>query len=600
MNSAQSVQPIQVRSLLVVLRQSPWEDGETALRRAFGAEAVVETVASPDGRMFVGFVPRVNSPLAPLTPVILNRVRLILGDTSEFDEMRDDTPMANAALVDCDAQRKSVYVLASIVGLPPLFLYEDDRQTLLTSDLLCLANLIPSGLDFDPEGVLDVCSYGFPIEHRTLFRNVQLVPGGSSLRMALAATSKPGRAWAFPTPDPLDEWEEYTELQIGAFLSTLRRMDVKNSFLSLTAGLDTRTIFAALISSGQDVQAYTLSGETPSLDARTAGVLCRAYSVSHEAIPLNAEFVRSLPDYIAEASRLSGGLASLGQAHQVYLYRKLPRAYTGRISGNMGNQLGRKGVEHVTMRAANPAVLTPELQKRLPKRPRFAWANQDTGSIAKTSHEFLFQQEYTFTQLGNYSIGNSFAVQQSPYASRDLIALCYREPRREEHSASMSPRYLRFRDLRHRFLGEPERYSFQRRLVHRIGGFAANYPINWGWRAKGGISVPGAFRGCLSAVDAYSERAGWDSGARGGFLQALRIAGLHEHRKPKKWLRDSLRDFTYDTLRSVETEKACVLDISTVSRMLDEHYSGRVSHYRALVLALDLALAAKNFRAVLR
>jgi hypothetical protein len=154
--------------------------------------------------------------------------------------------------------------------------------------------------------------------------------------------------------------------------------------------------------------------------------------------------------------------------------------------------------------------------------------------------------------------------------------------------------------LNHRFLGEPETYSFQRRLIHRMGGFAARYPINWGWRAKGGVSPVGVFRGCLTAVDAYSERGGWDSGTTGRILRTLQITGLHEHRKAKRWLREAMRDFAFDMLQSQEARSAGVLDAQSVSRMLEEHYSDRASHHHALVLALDLALAAKNFRATLR
>jgi len=100
-------------------------------------------------------------------------------------------------------------------------------------------------------------------------------------------------------------------------------------------------------------------------------------------------------------------------------------------------------------------------------------------------------------------------------------------------------------------------------------------------------------------VDAYTERAGWDSGIPGKILRTLRINGLHEHRKPKRWLREVLRDFVHDALLSKETKDAGLFDQATVSRLLEEHYAGRASHHRALVLALDLALAARNFRATL-
>jgi hypothetical protein len=599
MTAPSSDHPVQARSFFAAFRDSPWDAGETDLRRAWRLESTAKTRLSVDRRMFVAYAPRLDSVLESETPAPASRIQLILGDNSEFLEAQRATPMANGVLLECDFEKNSVHALASIVGLPPLFLYEVDGYRILSSNLSSLSGLLPSGLRFDVEGVLDLSSYGFTIDHRTLFQGVRLVAGGVSLKVTLDGLIETKPAWNFPHREPLAGWNTYTELQMEAFAAALGRMELEESFLSLTAGLDTRTIFAALLSTGRKIESFTLSGETPSLDALTAQALCRAYGLPHQIVPLDDDFLRHLAEYCVEASRLSGGLASLGQAHQIHLYRKLPHKFAGRVSGNMGNQLGRAGVEHVSMRAADVSIFNPELQKRASERPRFAWSNQQAGSHPTTSFEFLFQREFPFTQLGNYSLGDSFAVQQSPYATRDLISLCSRQPLREDAARTMSPLRLRLNDLRHRFLGEPETYSFQRRLIHRIGGFAASYPINWGWRAKGGVSLGGAIRGSLTAVDAYSERAGWDSGLPGRVLRALHITGLHEHRKAKRWLREYLRDFVNDTLLSKEARDAGVFHTPTLTRMVEEHCSGRASHNRALVLALDLALAAKNFRATL-
>jgi hypothetical protein len=591
--------PIQASTFFVALRRNARDEKKDSPQGNSATETALRTFTSQDRRMILGFKPRKAQAIRSPHTFPGSKFRLILGDTSEFNEAQFETPMANGILIEIDLEAKTVRALTSIVGLPPLYLAEEEQQVVLTSDLTCLNGLFSSRLHFDPEGVLALCSYGFPIQQRTLFRNVRLLEGGSSVQLCLDRPIESKRVWEFHSGETMEEWGTFIELQMEAFLTSLRRMDLSQSFLSLTAGLDTRTIFAALVSAGSSVPAYTLSGESPSLDARTARALCKAYAVPHATIALDGEFQSNLADLTVEASRLSGGLSSLGQAHQVYLYRKLPAVYVGRISGNMGNQLGRKGVEHVTMRAADPAVLIPELRKQMERLPSFAWASGNTGGLATNSYEFLFQQEFPFTQLGNYSIGDFFAVQQSPYASRELIALSDRRPLKKETEKSMSPLQLRLKDLHHRFLGEPESYSFQRRLIHRTGGYASSYPINWGWRAGGGVSLAGAFRGSLALLDAYTERAGLDSGISGTILRTLRINGLHEHRKPKRWLKDVLRDFVYDAVLSKDAKEAGLIDYATVSRLLEEHYTGRASHHRALVLALDLALAARNFRATL-
>src|SRR4029077_5036952 len=103
-------------------------------------------------------------------------------------------------------------------------------------------------------------------------------------------------------------------------------------------------------------------------------------------------------------------------------------------------------------------------------------------------------------------------VEQSPYASRALIELLPLRPRVAENNDNLSVLQRRLNDLRHRFLGEPVRHSFQRTLIARQGGAVASYPINWGWRAKGGVSVAGALTGLATFIDAMAGSRGIEGG----------------------------------------------------------------------------------------
>jgi hypothetical protein len=78
------------------------------------------------------------------------------------------------------------------------------------------------------------------------------------------------RAWFMPPAAPLLGGDSFLRRQIEAFEASLSRIDVSQSFLSLTGGLDTRTVLAGLLRKGRSVPAATLSGENLSLDARIA------------------------------------------------------------------------------------------------------------------------------------------------------------------------------------------------------------------------------------------------------------------------------------------------------------------------------------------
>ena len=242
------------------------------------------------------------------------------------------------------------------------------------------------------------------------------------------------------------------------------RMEVTSSVLSLTAGLDTRTVFTTLADQNRLVPAVTMSGVNRSLDARAAARLCRAYGVSHSLVTIGDRFARGLADYVQEASRLSGGLASLRQAPEVYLYHQLGGSFDARISGNLGNQVGRGGTEGVSTRRAELGILSPALRDASTEAGH--WLLRQLYGSGMSAIEFILQQEIPFSSVGNFSIGNHFAVQKSPYADRALVeTLSMRPVGGSAPSGSLIK--MRLRDLKHRFFGEPESTSFQRSLLQR-------------------------------------------------------------------------------------------------------------------------------------
>jgi len=73
----------------------------------------------------------------------------------------------------------------------------------------------------------------------------------------------------------------------------------------------------------------------------------------HVVVSLDEQFRRDLPTYVVEASRLSGGLASLGQAHEVYFYRQLKGLGSRRLSGILGNQSDDEAWRELSSRNAS-------------------------------------------------------------------------------------------------------------------------------------------------------------------------------------------------------------------------------------------------------
>jgi hypothetical protein len=517
---------------------------------------------------------------------------LVLGDASEWKAGEGDASLAGGATVRYDASARALVVCTSIVALPPVFLYQGPDAVAVTSDISLLKGLPGVHLEFDPRGVTELGRFGQPVEHRTMFRDLGLVAAGGRLAIGLDGRSSFDRIWQLPESAPVS-WPEFIEAQIGAFDSAVRDMDVSRSFLSLTAGLDTRTVFSALASTRRLVPGVTMTGAHSSLDARTAGKLCRAYGVEHQLVVLDEAFVRDLPRLVERASTLSGGLSSLGQAPEVFLYDEAGSGRSARLSGNLGNQVGRGGTEGVSIRGADLAVLGAQLRVELPDEH---WLLRRLNSPPHEALEFILQNEMAYTSVGNYSIGNHYATQQSPYATRALIETLSKRPARAGN-APRSKLRMRLRDLKHRFLGEEERVSFQRALVKRIGGPASRIPINWGWRASGGVAPVGLVLGAATLAGMAARATGFDDGMFGPLLRRTGLPSLHDFRESRRWLRVNLRDYVMDTLTAQVVRDAGLFDARRLSAVLDSHFRGQSDHYETVTFALDVALANRMLRA---
>lgn len=522
--------------------------------------------------------------------------RFILGDDFEWQDGSDPKNMANAVLVDYDVAAPSIKVLSSIVGLPPLYIYQVAGMVILTSDVYLIARVPGVNLSFDSAGLRDLCLIGHPVDHRTLFKDVVMIPGGHSIAVNAEGGVSMRRSWSLTEAEPLRDWNEYIELQVEAFHDAIQRMNLAGSFLSLTAGLDTRAILAGLIRMNKKIATYTVSGERMSLDARTAAHLCKKYGVQHTVVVLDDNFHKSLPDLAWEASRLSGGIASLAQSHEVYFYKKIGNHARARLCGNLGNQVCRRGVEKVSLRRADPSLLR-EAGADNNGKENSHWYDHAEVKDAGLNYEFLLQQEVPFSSVSNYSLGNHFTVQQTPYASRRLIETLGRRPRTLQPRAnSHSLLQMRLHDLRHRFLGESQTRSFQVKYIKDTGGYVASCPVNWGWRPSGGVSLTGNLLGAFALVDAFVNQQGLYEGILYKGLRTIRIAGLHEFVVSKIWLM-RLRDFVYNTLLSQTVKQSGLFNEKKLTAMLHEHFSSKRCYYKTVLLALDLALAMHIFKA---
>lgn len=535
---------------------------------------------------------------APWVPDCVDRLKaaattgvlqLVVGDYTEPGASTKEGPCANAALIEVNLAAGFVSAISSIVGLPPITLRKDPRCNSLSCPMLPRGDN-PSGVDI--EGVADALRWGHPLDGRTIYKDIVVVPPHSSVMLE---ADKLATVERLPATEPLQSYgtlspAQLLEAQVAAMLASAKRMPTSGAFLSLSGGLDSRTASVALLSQGNRVPCVSMATSPYSLDARIARQFCTANELPHEIIEFRDDYIKRLPDLAQESASLTGGVACLGQTVDLYLYSRLKSASHIRISGHLGNQVGRGGVESIAAASLNDQIFSEELRLALERRPREPWFLPRMAQAGYAS--VLFGQEVHYWSIANFMLGSSRALQLSPYADVALIELSKAAISRDRRVSNPTRVSIRRRDLRHRLFGPPVPLSFQRTILTRYGTAGRDVPINWGWRAHGGWSVRGSPAALRFAADALACKMGRQYRVLKNPMTRLSRA-LGNPSELVAWqdvIQGPLRELTCDTLLSKGTAESGLFHPASLRRVLDEHFQARTDHHATIVRALEIAL----------
>jgi asparagine synthetase B (glutamine-hydrolysing) len=518
----------------------------------------------------------------------------VVGDADEVRGHPSST-YANATTIVLDLKNSTVRLATSLTGLPPVFVFRRDSRVSISCPFLPEA--ARGSLEADLDGVADTLRWGHPLDGRTLFANLQVVSSNSTATVGSdgAVCMAPGEPWP-----SLEEFSSLTRAeivraQVAAFAEAAGRIRPDNAFMSLSGGLDSRTSLVALLSHGHRPPCATMAGSPDNLDVCLAKAFCEAYGLPHHTVLFGAEFYRRAPELLMRSADLTGGVSCLSQIADLFLYESMPTSFTARVSGNLGNQVGRGGVESLSAYQPSTEVFSREVRARLLSRPVSPWFIPRLGG--DDYGKALFGQEVHFWSVANYVAGSSHAAQLTPYADRRLMHLSRAAFARDSELRHPTWKLLRARDLRHRLAGTPKELSFQRQFLAQRDRQASHIPVNWGWRAAGGRSLGWSMTAMASAADAGLIKLGNKSKL---LRPAARWASsLLGHRSAlADWpriIRTHLRELALDTFSSQRVRQAGIFDPAALDKMLNEHFSGIRDHQYTVSCSLEIALGISRW-----
>jgi asparagine synthase (glutamine-hydrolysing) len=469
-----------------------------------------------------------------------------------------------------DKRQKKAFLFNDRYGSERIYWHETADALYFASEAKAVLSVLPELRELDDHGIAEFLTFGCTLGERTLFRHVQMLPGGSLWLFENGACRK--QRYFSP-----EAWESQSALSSEVFMAKLeetfnrvlpRYFESQTTIgISLTGGLDSRMIMAGQPDSIRNVVCYTFSGETgETFDDRVAAQVANVCGVDHRLLRINADFFSNFDSHVDRTVYVTDGYFGATGAHEIYFNEKARRLAPIRLTGNYGSEVLR-GVSTFKQLKLSPALLSPQFNETL---------NLAAGSlIDECTHPITFAafREIPWNLFGSLSASRSQVSFRTPYLDNEIVSLAYRAPKALRESPLPAWRVI---TANNKFLGRiptdrrPQpaspRLTAALRRVFSEATFKLDYLNNEGWPDW------------LSPLDSIFTRV----------TSNLEILGLHKYLHYRSWFRRELGDYLQDTIIAARNRQTRFWDPDFLKRMGEDHISGRKNYVHEINAVLTL------------
>ena len=469
-----------------------------------------------------------------------------------------------------DKRQNKAFLFNDRYGMERIYWHGTGDAFYFASEAKALLTILPQVRAFDEKGVAQFLSFGCTLDSRTLFRGVELLPGGSIWSFERGACRK--TKYFSPAT-----WESQSSLSTEGFQSqfqeTFARVLPKyfespaKIGISLTGGLDTRMIMACQPDVARNLVCYTFSGETgQTFDDRLAVHVARACDLEHRLLRIGSNFFSDFASHVDRTVYVTDGCFGATGAHEIYFSKQARQLAPVRLTGNYGSEVLR-GVSNFKPIKLSPALVNTELNCAL----HSTGASLMNGSIHPVT--FAAFREIPLNLFGALAASRSQVAFRTPYLDNEIVALAYRAPETLRNSPLPAWRLVkansgllsRIPTDRRTSPDTPQPAAALRRLFSEAT-FKLDYLDNEGWP------------NWLWPFDSVFTRV----------TSSLKMVGLHKYLHYRRWFQRELADYLKDVVSNGRTQQAPFWNRRFLEKMAEDHVEGRRNYLSEINAVITL------------
>ena len=469
-----------------------------------------------------------------------------------------------------DKRRKKAFLFNDRYGTERIYWHKGSDAFYFASEAKALLRILPELREFDPSGVAQFCTFGCTFNWQTLFRDVQLLPGGSLYTFEEGACDRRRdfdiRTWESLPVLSIESFESQFEETFTRILPRYFESSSKIG-ISLTGGLDTRMIMACLPEHAESPLSYTFTGRTrETMDDRIAAKVAGACGLPHRLLRLDCDFFSDFAHHADRSVYVTDGCFGITGAHEVYFNNLARQLAPVRITGLFGSEILR-GASTFKPIGLSPSLFHPDFEQAVSAAPR-----QLTDRVHPVTAAAF--RNVPWNLFGSLAASRSQVVLRTPYLDNEVVALAYQAPASLRTSAQTALRVVgnnkrellniptdrRIESKGGRLAGRLQRSFFE-------GSFKLDYLYNEGmphW---------------LSPFDRFLD----------GVDARVRIFGHHKYLHYRSWFRRELASYLREALSDRAVGEARFWNPAFLAQMTNAHIEGRRNYMLEINTVLTLA-----------
>jgi asparagine synthase (glutamine-hydrolysing) len=245
-----------------------------------------------------------------------------------------------------DRTRATTLLFNDRYGMHRIYYHESKEAVYFAAEAKAILKIHPELKSADSRGLGELVTCGCVLENRTVFKGIHILPPASAWLLREGSVE---RKSAYFQPQ---QWEDQTPLEPESYYLELRDIFAQNLpryfngkeqiGMSLTGGLDTRTIMAWQQCPPGSLHCYTYGGMFRECrDVQVARQVANVCQQPYHVIPVGDEFLSCFPHYAERSLYLADGCIDVFRSPDLYVSERAREIAPVRMTGLYGDEILR-------------------------------------------------------------------------------------------------------------------------------------------------------------------------------------------------------------------------------------------------------------------